>query len=75
MKILVYSCHEKYGVYVLAHFTEIPFSIVSPMLAEGEVPELGVLPPEVTVKPKPFFAELAKRGIKINETVETICIL
>jgi len=50
-------------------------SIVSQMLAKGEIPELGVLPPKVAVKPKPFFAELAKRGIKINETVETICIL
>jgi len=75
MKILVYSCHEKYGMCSLAYFTGVPLSIVSQMLAKGEIPELGVLPREVAVKPKPFFAELAKRGIKINETVETICIL
>jgi hypothetical protein len=40
------------------------------MLARGEIPQRGVLPSEVAVKPKPFFSELKKRNIKINETVE-----
>lgn len=72
---LVYSYHEKYGVSALAYLTGVPLSIASQMLAKGEIPELGVLPPEVAVKPKPFFAELAKRGININETIETTHIL
>ncbi|MFQ6087079.1 MAG: saccharopine dehydrogenase family protein [Candidatus Bathyarchaeia archaeon] len=68
---LVHPYHEKYGVSALAYLTGVPLSIVSQMLAKGEIPQLGVLPPEVSVKPEPFFAELAKRGIKINETIET----
>jgi len=72
---LVYPYHEKYGVSALACLTGVPLSIASQMLAKGENPELGVLPPEVAVKPKPFFAELTKRGIKINEAIETTCIL
>jgi sugar phosphate isomerase/epimerase len=42
-------------------------SIVSQMLAKRAIPELGVSSPEVASKPKPFFAEMAKRGIKKNE--------
>lgn len=75
MYSLVYPYHEKYGVSALACLTGVPLSIASQMLAKGEIPELGVLPPEVAVKPKPFFAELAKRGIKINEAIETTRIL
>jgi hypothetical protein len=40
------------------------------MLARGEIPQCGVLPSEVAVKPKPFFSKLKKRNIKINETME-----
>jgi saccharopine dehydrogenase-like NADP-dependent oxidoreductase len=72
---LVYPYHERYGVSALAYLTGVPLSIVSQMLAKGEIPELGVLPPEAAVKPKPFLAELAKRGIKISETMETTRIL
>lgn len=72
---LVHSYHEKYGVSALAYLTGVPLSIASQMLAKRENPELGVLPPEVAVKPKPFFAELTKRDIKITETIETTRIL
>jgi lysine 6-dehydrogenase len=68
---LVHSYHEKYEVSALAYLTGVPLSIVSQMLAEGNISERGVLPPEVAVKPEPFFAELAKRGIRIEETIET----
>ncbi len=68
---LVHPYHEKYGVSALAYLTGVPLSIVSQMLTKEKISQLGVLPPEVAVKPKPFFAELAKRGIKINETIET----
>jgi saccharopine dehydrogenase-like NADP-dependent oxidoreductase len=71
MYSLVYPYHERYGASALAYLTGVPLSIASQMLAKGEISRLGVLPSEVAVKPEPFFAELAKRNIKINETVET----
>ena len=67
---LVYPYHKRYGVSALAYLTGVPLSIASQMLARGEISERGVLPPEAAVKPKPFFAELTKRGTKINETIE-----
>jgi saccharopine dehydrogenase-like NADP-dependent oxidoreductase len=72
---VVLPYHEKYGTSALAYLTGVPLSIVGQMLARGEISDLGVLPPEAAVKPKPFFAELSKRGIKINETIETTRIL
>lgn len=47
--------------------TGIPMSIGAQMLAKGEVKVKGVLPPEMTVEPEPFFAQLAKRGIEVSE--------
>jgi len=67
---LVHQFHGKYGVSALAYLTGVPLSIVSQMLAKGEIKEKGVLPPETALKPKPFFTELAKRDIKIYETFE-----
>jgi len=72
---LVYPYHEKYEVSALAYLTGVPLSIVSQMLAKGDISELGVLPPEVAVKPTPFFAELAERGITITETTDKTRIL
>lgn len=68
---VVLPYHEKYGVSALAYLTGVPLSIAGQMLARGEISDRGVLPPEAAVKPKPFFAELSKRGIEINETLET----
>jgi len=67
---LVHPYHERYEASGLAYLTGVPLSIASQMLARGEISQHGVLPPEVAVKPEPFFSELAKRGIKINETIE-----
>jgi len=67
---LVHPYHERYEASGLAYLTGVPLSIASQMLARGEIPQHGVLPPEVAVKPESFFSELAKRGIKINETIE-----
>jgi saccharopine dehydrogenase-like NADP-dependent oxidoreductase len=72
---VVLPYHEKYGTSALAYLTGVPLSIAGQMLAKGKISDLGVLPPEAAVKPKPFFAELSKRGIKINETIETTRIL
>ena len=67
---LVQHFHETYKVSAIAFLTGVPLSIVSQMLAKNQIIKTGVLPPEIAIAPKPFFEELAKRGIKINETME-----
>jgi len=46
----------------------IPAAIGGLMLAQAEVKAKGVYAPEGCLEPEPFFAELAKRDIKIEET-------
>jgi saccharopine dehydrogenase-like NADP-dependent oxidoreductase len=70
MYSLVYQYNEKYDVSALAYLTGVPLSIVSQMLAKGEIKEKGVLPPETAVKPKTIFSELSKRGVNISETIQ-----
>ncbi|MBX5326198.1 MAG: saccharopine dehydrogenase family protein [Candidatus Bathyarchaeia archaeon] len=72
---LVYRHHEKYGVSALAYLTGMPLSVASQMLAKGEIKQTGVLPPEIALKPEPFMKELAKRGVKITETIQRTRIL
>jgi lysine 6-dehydrogenase len=48
----------------------IPLSIGAQMIARGDVTHRGVVPPETAIDPLIFFDELARRGIKIHETVE-----
>lgn len=67
---LVQKFHESYNVSAIAYLTGVPLSVVSQMLAKGEIKEKGVLPPEIAVPHEVFFRELAKRKIIINETVE-----
>lgn len=47
----------------------IPLSIGAQMIAHGQVKTKGVVPPEAALAPEPFFAELARRGIRIHEKV------
>ncbi len=68
---LVHKYHEKYGVSALAYLTGIPMAIVVQKLAKHEISDKGVLPPEIGVRPEFFFHELAKRGVKIVETIQT----
>lgn len=67
---LVHEYHERYSVSALAYLTGMPMSIIAQMLAKGEILDKGVLPPEIGITPEPFFAELAKRGVKILETTQ-----
>jgi lysine 6-dehydrogenase len=67
---LVYPYNEEYGVSALAYLTGVPLSIVSQMLAKGDIERKGVLPPETAIKPKALFAELSKRGINVSETIQ-----
>jgi len=45
----------------------IPLSIGAQMIARGDIEEKGVLPPETVLAPDIFFAELEKRGIKVEQ--------
>ena len=47
--------------------TGAPPSIVAQMLAAGALEARGVLPPERAIPPKPFFRELARRGMRIQK--------
>lgn len=47
----------------------IPLSIGAQLIASGEVKEVGVLAPEQALPTEPFFAELARRGIRVEEEI------
>jgi lysine 6-dehydrogenase len=47
----------------------IPLSIGAQMIARGQVTGKGVLPPERAFPTEPFFAELARRGIVVEEEI------
>jgi lysine 6-dehydrogenase len=72
---LVYCYNEAYNVSAIAYLTGVPLSIVAEMLASGQIEAKGVLPPETALNPKFFFNELARRGIKIQETLQKTCWL
>ena len=72
---IVHEYHKKYGVSALAYLTGVPLSIASQVLAKGGVREKGVLPSESAIEPKPFIAQLARRGIKIHETIRRTRVL
>lgn len=50
----------------------IPLSIGVQMIARGDVPLRGVIPPETAIDPEMFFAELARRRIEIHETIQDL---
>jgi len=53
----------------MKRLTGIPAAIGAWMLAQGQVQAKGVYAPEGCLEPEPFFAELARRDIKIEEFV------
>lgn len=46
--------------------TAVPASIIAQMITCGEITNIGVLPPELCISPKIFFAELKKRNMRIT---------
>lgn len=50
----------------------IPLSIGAQMITNGQVEIRGVVPPESSLDPDIFFAELNKRGIRIEESIEEL---
>ncbi|BCG79150.1 saccharopine dehydrogenase family protein [Mesorhizobium sp. 113-3-3] len=57
------------GLFGMSLGVGYPASIVAQMLARREISKAGLLNPLLDVPDEPFFDELAKRGIKIAETV------
>lgn len=53
----------------------IPLSIGAQLIARGEVAATGVLAPEVALPTEPFFAELARRGIRVDEEIVEVAPL
>ena len=49
--------------------TATPPSIAADWLATGKIKKRGVLPPEACIEPEPFFEELGKRKILVDEEV------
>ncbi len=57
----------EWGTAATARMTGIPASIAAQKLARGEGNRRGVAAPEACFDPESFFAELAKRGIIIEQ--------
>ncbi len=54
-----------------ARDTSVPPSIVANWLVKGKISKRGALPPEACIEPEPFFKELAKRKILVEEELQT----
>nr|WP_245451959.1 saccharopine dehydrogenase C-terminal domain-containing protein [Mesorhizobium waimense] len=58
------------GLFGMSLGVGYPASIVAQMLARGEIAKPGLLNPLLHVPEGRFFGELAKRGIRVTETVD-----
>lgn len=47
----------------------LPLSIGAQLIASGASDQIGVLPPELALPVDPFFEELSRRGILVEETI------
>jgi lysine 6-dehydrogenase len=63
--------NAEWGHTATARMTGIPASIGAQKLAYGEAQRTGVIAPDGCFEPLPFFAELAKRGIRVVTENET----
>jgi len=54
-----------------ARDTSVPPSIVASWLVSGKINRRGALPPEACIDPEPFFKELGRRKILVDEEVQT----
>jgi saccharopine dehydrogenase-like NADP-dependent oxidoreductase len=50
--------------------TSVPPSITADWLVKGRIKRTGVLPPEACLDPEPFFKELGKRKILVDEELQ-----
>jgi lysine 6-dehydrogenase len=50
--------------------TAVPPSITAKWLVNGKIKKRGVLPPEACIDPEPFFRELGRRKIMVDEELQ-----
>jgi saccharopine dehydrogenase-like NADP-dependent oxidoreductase len=53
----------------MSRLTGVPAAIAAVMIAKGEVPRAGVMPPEAAFDPQAFLAELEREGIAVTQTL------
>jgi lysine 6-dehydrogenase len=64
-----------WGQQATGKMTGIPTSIGAQLLASGEGRRAGVMAPEAAFEPQRFIAELARRGIRVEESIEEYGII
>lgn len=58
------------GVTAMARATAFTVSVVAQMIGSGLIDKRGSYPPELIVPGDAYISEMAKRGVKIKETVQ-----
>ena len=66
-----HPARSQWGTAATAMMTGIPASIAAQKIACGEVTRTGVVAPEACFEPQPFFEELARRGIVVEERMNS----
>jgi saccharopine dehydrogenase-like NADP-dependent oxidoreductase len=66
---------EDWGRQATAKMTGIPASIAAQLLAHNVARRTGVMAPEAIFEPAAFIAELARRGIRVEERVEEFGVI
>ena len=62
-----HPARDVWGTTATARVTGIPASIGAQKLARGEATSAGVMSPDACFAPLPFFEELSRRGINVEE--------
>ncbi len=62
---------ERTGLSAMMRTTAFPASIIAQMMARGDITKTGAIPQERCVPPARFVAELARRNIKISESIQS----
>lgn len=62
-----HPARDAWGTTATARVTGIPASIGAQKLARGEAMSAGVMSPDACFEPLPFFEELSRRGINVEE--------
>ncbi len=62
--------NKKWNIPAGTWDTAVPPSIIAQMIANKQVKERGILPPEKCINPELFFKELKKRNIKIFKQIK-----
>jgi lysine 6-dehydrogenase len=61
---------ERTGLSAMMRTTAFPASLVAQMMARGDIREKGAIPQERCVPAEIFVSELARRGIRIEESLD-----